>query len=141
MKRTALALALALLAFGAAADPVRCVDASGKVRYVDSSMAGNDKCSPVASDLQVLPSPPSGNSGYRPPSSSSSDGPAPNAQESQLREAQSQLAEAKQKLAEQEAIRTGDERNYQRVLERLKPYQDAVQRAEQNLEKAQREAR
>jgi hypothetical protein len=140
MKRTTLALALALLAAGAGAEPVRCVDASGKVRYVDSSMAGNDKCSPISTDLQILPSPPSGGA-YTPPSSSSSGGPTPGQQESRLREAQSVLAEAKRQLAEQEAIRNGDEKNYQRVLDRLKPYQDAVQRAEENLEKAQRDAR
>ena len=37
----------------------------------------------------------------------------------------------REQLAQQEAIRTGDERNYQRVLDRLKPYQEAVRQAEQ----------
>jgi hypothetical protein len=43
------------------------------------------------------------------------------------------LADAKSKLTEQEGIRLGDERNYQRVLDRLKPYQDAVERHERNV--------
>jgi hypothetical protein len=43
------------------------------------------------------------------------------------------LADAKTKLTEQEGIRLGDERNYQRVLDRLKPYQDAVDRHERNV--------
>ena len=43
------------------------------------------------------------------------------------------LADAKTKLTEQEAVRLGDERNYQRVLDRLKPYQEAVERHERNV--------
>jgi hypothetical protein len=43
------------------------------------------------------------------------------------------LSDAKSKLTEQEGIRLGDERNYQRVLDRLKPYQDAVERHERNV--------
>ena len=61
--------------------------------------------------------------------------------ERELTQEESMLADARKKLAEQEAIRTGDEKNYQRVLDRLKPYQEAVERAQQNLEKAQRDAR
>ena len=37
-------------------------------------------------------------------------------------------------LAEQESIRSGDERNYARVLERLKPYQDEVGRHQKNVD-------
>ena len=47
------------------------------------------------------------------------------------------LADAKAKLAEQESIRNGDEKNYQRVLDRLKPYQDAVERHERNVVRAE----
>jgi hypothetical protein len=53
--------------------------------------------------------------------------------ESELAAEQERLEEAKRALAEQEAIRLGDERNYQRVLERLKPYQDAVAQHEKNI--------
>jgi len=59
--------------------------------------------------------------------------------ENELTAEEQQLAEAKQALSEQEAIRTGDERNYARVLERLKPYQDAVATHEQNIESIRRE--
>lgn len=59
--------------------------------------------------------------------------------ENELAAEEQQLAEAKQTLAEQEGIRTGDERNYARVLERLKPYQDAVATHEQNIESIKRE--
>jgi len=49
------------------------------------------------------------------------------------------LADAKRKLAEQEAIRTGDEKNYARVLERLQPYRDAIEVHEKNVAALKRE--
>ena len=49
------------------------------------------------------------------------------------------LDDAKRTLAEQEAIREGGEKNYQRVLDRLKPYQDKVQLHERNIEALQKE--
>ncbi|MBI5752634.1 MAG: DUF4124 domain-containing protein, partial [Hydrogenophilales bacterium] len=42
-------------------------------------------------------------------------------------------ADAKKALAEQENIRLGGEQNYQRVLDRLKPYQDKVAEIEKKL--------
>ena len=49
------------------------------------------------------------------------------------------LIDAKSKLTEQESVRHGDEKNYQRVLDRLKPYQDAVERHERNVAALKRE--
>ncbi len=49
------------------------------------------------------------------------------------------LAKAKTELAEQESVRNGDERNYARVLERLKPYQDNVETHEKNIDSLKRE--
>ncbi len=46
---------------------------------------------------------------------------------------------AKRTLAEQEAIREGGERNYQKYLDRLKPLQDSVQLHERNIEALQKE--
>jgi hypothetical protein len=59
--------------------------------------------------------------------------------ENELTQEQSMLADARKKLAEQEAIRTGDEKNYARVLERLKPYQDTVEVHQKNVEALKRE--
>jgi hypothetical protein len=49
------------------------------------------------------------------------------------------LDDAKKVLAEQEAIREGGEKNYQRVIDRLKPYQDSVLLHERNIDALQKE--
>ena len=59
--------------------------------------------------------------------------------ERELSQEESMLADARKKLAEQEAIRSGDEKNYARVLERLKPYQDTVEVHEKNVVALKRE--
>ena len=59
--------------------------------------------------------------------------------EQELTQEESMLADARKKLSEQEAIRSGDEKNYARVLERLKPYQDTVEVHEKNIEALKRE--
>lgn len=59
--------------------------------------------------------------------------------EQELAAEQKSLEAAKKDLAEQEAIRTGDERNYQRVLDRLQPYKDRVAQHERNLEAIRKE--
>ena len=59
--------------------------------------------------------------------------------ERELAQEQSMLADARKKLTEQEAVRSGNESNYARVLERLKPYQDTVEVHEKNVEALKRE--
>lgn len=59
--------------------------------------------------------------------------------ERELVQEQAMLAESRKKLAEQEAIRTGDEKNFARVLERLKPFRDSVEVHEKNVEALKRE--
>ena len=49
------------------------------------------------------------------------------------------LDEAQKRFDEEEAIRYGDERNYQKVLDRLKPYQDTVNRHKRNVDSLQQE--
>lgn len=59
--------------------------------------------------------------------------------ERELEQERGMLEKSKQALAEQEAVRYGDERNYARVLARLKPYQDTVEVHQKNVEALERE--
>jgi len=59
--------------------------------------------------------------------------------EQELADENKQLAQAKEQLATQESVRNGNERNYERVLERLQPYQDAVATHERNIDAIKRE--
>ena len=137
MKCLAFAASLSLFAAGALAQPMRCVDASGKVRYLDAALIGTEKCEPVKEGTNVVapqPRSPAPRETRRPPSRASQN-------EAELAQAQERLAQAKKALAEQEEIRTGNERNYARVQERLLPYQEAVSSAEQEVERLKRSPR
>jgi len=59
--------------------------------------------------------------------------------EQELADETGQLAQAKEELAAQEAVRNGNERNYERFLERVQPYRDAVATHERNIEAIKRE--
>jgi hypothetical protein len=59
--------------------------------------------------------------------------------EDELAREQKALDDAKKALGEQQAQRTGDERNYARVQERLKPFQEAVSMHEKNISSIRQE--
>ncbi|NIO39134.1 MAG: hypothetical protein GTO41_02385 [Burkholderiales bacterium] len=59
--------------------------------------------------------------------------------EQELSTEQKRLAEALQQLEEQESVRQGNERNYQRYLDRVQPFRDAVETHERNVQALQRE--
>ena len=59
--------------------------------------------------------------------------------ENELGAEQRLLSQAKKELAEQEAVRLGSEKNYQRVLERLEPFQRRVKLHEDNIANLRRE--
>jgi hypothetical protein len=146
MKRIAFAALLSLLAAGAAAEPVKCVDASGKVRYIDSSMMSTEKCLAVKEGTNVVapqaaPAPPRESRETRGARPQPRPQASPNAgaqAEAKLAEAEEKLAEARKALAEQEAVRLGGERNYARVQERLQPFQETVERAQREVEQLRR---
>jgi hypothetical protein len=139
----------------------RCVDNAGRSTYtnVQEEMAGK-KCTVVIREVSVVPVPKPAVPSAAQPSASRTDAkpeakpPAnrvdPQTQrardndrrrilQDELANAEKALAAARQKLAEQESIRTGDEKNYQRVLDRLKPFQDDVRGAEANVAALKRE--
>ena len=126
----------------------KCVDANGRPSYTnDSREAQKQKCEVVTRQVNVAPTPQGGAKSGRPadfPRESSRD--RANARdrqrailEKELATEQAALAKARQDLAAQEAVRTGDERNYARVEERLQPFKDSVETHQKNIQALQRE--
>jgi len=59
--------------------------------------------------------------------------------EAELGDEEAALETARKTLAEQEAVRYGNESNYQKKLDRLKPFQDTVEQHERNVEALKKE--
>jgi len=59
--------------------------------------------------------------------------------ENELANEEKLLEQARKALAEQQSVRLGSERNYQRVLDRLEPYEQSVRRHEGNVASLRRE--
>jgi hypothetical protein len=131
-------LALAAPCGHAQSEVYKCPDASGRPTYtnVKRDTVGK-KCTLVSKEVSVVPT----QVPARAAQSSAVSDPASARNENRRRILESEfqneqqlLSGARQKLAEQEGIRDGDERNYARVLERLKPYQEAVSQHTKNIE-------
>lgn len=138
-----LALALAAPAWG---DTYKCVDANGRPTYTNmkEETAGKN-CTVVMREISVVPAGPAS----RPPAAANPtpagfpkvdpatqkarDGARRKILEDELAAEEKSLAQAKAELKEQEGIRLGDERNYQKVLDRLQKYKDEVERHENNV--------
>lgn len=137
----------------------KCVDAAGRAEYTnDKKSFGNRQCTLISSQLNVVstppstpapaakpPAPPAGKSS---PSSFPRETPSQKASardrqreilEKELATEQQLLAKAQQDLAAQQGVRTGDERNYSKVLERLQPFRDSVETHQKNIEALRRE--
>lgn len=137
----------------ASAEVYKCVDAEGRTTYTNDRNLGRG-CKQLSQDQSVssMPPPraPSGTTPATAPSSPAFPRVSPDTQrsrddsrrqvlEKELTTEESALEEARKALGEQEAIRTGDERNYQRVLDRLQPFKDKVELHERNIEALKRE--
>ena len=131
--KTLLAALLMGLAGTAGAAPVKCVDAKGKILYIDEANAGALKCEPVTGSTIIVPRDQATRVPTVQPDNSLDE------KRQRVAAAEARLAEAQKALADQEAVREGNEKNYARVLERLQPYQDAVAAAEKELEKVKAE--
>lgn len=129
----------------------KCVDASGNTLISNARMDRNCKAVVTGPDSSVPAPRPKGATG-------AAANPSPNgfprvqedAQkardndrkrilEQEMASEQRNLEQAKKELAEQEAVRMGDERNYQRMLDRLQPYKDRVAQHERNIQAIQKE--
>jgi hypothetical protein len=151
-----LLLSLALLAPSFAhAEIYKCVDADGRTTYTNDRTAAKG-CKQLQQDQPVSSMPAPQRAPAAAPSGSSSTSPSsfprvtPDTQrarddtrrkvlEQELASEEGALAEAQKQLAEQEAVRLGDERNYQKVLDRLQPFKDKVELHQRNIEALRRE--
>lgn len=132
------------------ADIYKCVDpTSGRVTYTNTRV-GERGCTLLSRDLPIstVPAHKSSRRSARAatPTASPTDFPKVDAGEQKSRDSdrrriletelaseQKALNEAKKELAEQASLRNGDEKNYQRVQDRLKSYQDKVALHERNM--------
>src|SRR6267142_1004362 len=127
-------LAMAAPCEPAQSEVYKCPDASGRPTYTNVKRDTVGKsCTLVSKEVQVVPAQ---TPTVRDKSSVTTD-PNNNRRkilEAELQNEQQLLTDAQQKLTDQEGIRQGDERNYARVQERLKPYQEAVDLHAKNIE-------
>lgn len=147
----ALALAFAAPVWG---DTFKCVDAKGRPTYTNMTEETKGKnCTVVMREISVVPaipaapaargaakSPsPAGFPKVDPATQKARDGERRRILAEELSGEEKALAQAKAELTAQEGIRTGDERNYQRVLDRLQKYKDEVERHQKNVEALKKE--
>ena len=138
--------AIALAAGSAArADTLyKCVDDQGHATYTNQKSPGKS-CTVLSQDKPVstFTAPRKASPGEFPrvnaDTQKSRDEDRRKILENELATEKKSLDEAKKALAEQEAVREGGERNYARVLERLKPYQDNVALHQRNVEALEKE--
>ena len=141
-----LAAPLALLfAPPAGADTYKCMDANGRATYTNIKEETRGKnCSVVMREISVVPSIPAARAAKAAPTpkdfpkvdagtQKTRDDSRRRILEDELRGEEKALVQAKEELTRQESIRTGDEKNYQRVLDRLQKYKDEVERHEKNV--------
>ena len=127
----------------------KCVEANGRPLYTsDRRETAGKKCELVSREVNVVNTPPAKGGAAKSPGSfpKESASERTNARERQrdilqkeLVTEQGLLSRAQKELAEQEAVRTGDERNYAKMIERLQPFRDSVETHQKNIEALRRE--
>lgn len=153
MRALPLFLLLTGFASAAQAEIYQCIDSSGNKSFT------NNKSEAVAAGCKLMnlppvssvPAPPGVKSGTQkaatpggfpkvdPGTQQRRDEARRKILEQELASEQKLLDQARQQLAEQEAIRLGSERNYQRVLDRLEPFKKKVALHESNVANLRKE--
>jgi hypothetical protein len=122
----------------------RCVEPSGRSLYTsDKRETAGRKCELVSRQVNVVP----GGKGKAPagfPKESADQRAAATARQREVLQKELDtetglLDKARKDLTEQEAIRTGDEKNFARVQERLQPFKDSVETHQKNVDALKRE--
>ena len=151
MRFIVVSLVLALLAAPTLAETCKYVDKDGHTIYSNVPIKNARKivCFQPPAPVATETPPPTPAPAVKPPENTKTrvdastqrkrDDERRQILEEELAREQDALSEARRALAEQESIRSGDERNYQRVLDRLKPYQETVEMHEKNIASIKRE--
>lgn len=155
MKRLC-ALFLSLGAGSVLADVYKCVEtdaATGQPQVTYTNTVRGKNCTKLSSDLPVSSVPgmkpraaPPSASGQGFPRVSDSDQRKRDDDRRTILEAELEAEEkalevARKALADEEAVRHGNERNYQRKLDRVAPFQEKVEQHERNVEAIKKELR
>ena len=156
--------ALIFVTFGAfpaiagaqATEIYKCIDTAGRLTYTSDKRETSDKrytkCVLVSREVNVVPGQ-KPNTGKptaagrelgrfpreTPAQAATAKGRQREILQKELESEQSALARAKQELSQQEQVRTGNEQNYARVEERLRPFKDNLETHEKNIEALRRE--
>ncbi len=133
-------------ALPAKADIYKCLAADGRVTY---SNVPDKNCKRMNLEpLPTIPAPPKAAARAPTPAGfpkveegaqKARDSDRRRILEGELTTEQKNLEQARKELATQEEVRYGDERNYQKVLDRLQPFKDKVALHERNVESIESE--
>ena len=130
----------------AQADMWKCVDAEGLTRYTNVKADAKGCKAIVLDPINSVPPPPA-RPQQKPANFPSVDNETQRQRdagrrkilEQELTQEQQQLDTAKKQLAEQKDVRLGNEKNFVRVEERLKPFEDKVKLHETNVDSIKKE--
>jgi len=158
IKKACFSLLLFGFACGAQADIYKCVDENGHTTYTNEKTGSQSKgCTLMSREQPVstVPAPArknhSGASGTTATSTPSHfpkvddstqktrDNDRRKILEQELANEEKLLEDAKKELAEQEPVRQGNEKNYQKYLDRIQGYKDSVRLHERNIEAIRKE--
>ena len=135
---------LAMLVLGSVAGPLhadiyKCVSPNGEVLFTsDRNQAKKPGCTQITVTPNIVSSPPAtptpgGFPKVAPQVQQQRDNDRKKILETELVNEEKNLQAAKRELAEQENTRLGSERNAQRMLDRIEPYQKKVKLHEDNI--------
>jgi len=145
------ALLSAAVSLPALGDTFKCMDANGRATYTNIKEETKGKtCTLVMREISVVPAIPRERAAAKTPSPPDFPKVDPATQrnrddarrrilQDELSSEEKALGQAKAELTQQESVRSGNEKNYQRVLDRLQPYRDKVERHEKNVAALKRE--
>ena len=143
--------AFPLAAWAQVTEIYKCVDRTGRPLYTsDKRDTAGKKCHLVSREINVVPSQklkPSAAASRElgrfpketPDQIATAKGRQREILEKELAVEQTALTNARQDLAQQESVRQGNEQNYARVEERLRPFKDNIETHQKNIEALQRE--